>query len=143
MKVGIVGSEGVKFTERTEARARKIIHRLLNRPEVSHVVSGGCHLGGIDIWAAEAGKELGKKIIEHRPKSLNWSNGYAPRNLLIARDSDEIYCITLEKLPAHYTGMVFNLCYHCGSANHVKSGGCWTVKKAVAMGKPGKIIVIR
>jgi hypothetical protein len=142
LKVGIVGSEGAKFTSYTEARAKKIIRRLLDKPEVTHVVSGGCHLGGIDIWAVEIGRELGKKIIEHRPKTLSWSTGYAPRNLLIAKDSDEIFCITVAALPDTYTGMVFNLCYHCGTDAHVKSGGCWTVKKAIEMGKPGKIIVI-
>jgi hypothetical protein len=143
VKVGIVGSEGAKFTTYTESRAKKIIYRLLDRPEITHVVSGGCHLGGIDIWAAEIGRELGKKVIEHRPKSLNWSTGYAPRNLLIAEDSDEIYCITVDKLPDTYIGMTFSHCYHCNTDSHVKSGGCWTVKKAVAMGKPGKIIVIK
>ena len=143
MKVGIVGSEGAKFTAYTETRAKKIIHRLLDKPEVTHVVSGRCHLGGIDIWAVEIGRELGKEIIEHRPKNLQWSTGYAPRNLLIAKDSDEIFCITVEQLPSTYTCMVFDSCYHCHTNRHVKSGGCWTVKKAVEMGKPGKIIVIR
>ena len=143
MRIGIVGSEEAKFTPYTETRAKKIIRRLLDKSEVTHVVSGGCHLGGIDIWAVEIGRELGKKIIEHRPKNLQWSTGYAPRNLLIAKDSDELVCITLEKLPENYKGMRFDWCYHCCSTSHVKSGGCWTVKKAVEIGKPGKIIVIR
>lgn len=142
MKIGIVGSEGAKFTPITEHRAKKIIRSLLDKPEVTAVVSGGCHLGGIDIWAAEIGRELGKEVIEHLPKNLQWSTGYAPRNLKIARDSDEIYCITVAVLPDTYTGMVFAYCYHCATDNHIKSGGCWTVKKAVEMGKPGKIIVI-
>lgn len=142
MKVGIVGSEAAKFTDRTEYRAKKIIARLLDRPEVIHVVSGGCHLGGIDIWAEEIADALGKEKIVHLPKNLQWSTGYAPRNLKIARDSDELFCITVAKLPSSYTGMVFDYCYHCNSRNHIKSGGCWTVKKAIEMGKPGKVIVI-
>ena len=143
MRIGIVGSEGAKFTPYTEARAKKIIHRLLDKSEVTHVVSGGCHLGGIDIWAVEIGRELGKEIVEHRPKNLQWSTGYAPRNLLIAKDSDAIFCITVGELPSSYTGLRFDYCYHCHTNSHIKSGGCWTVKKAVEMGKPGKIIVIK
>lgn len=142
MQIGIVGSERAKFTPVTEARAKKIIRRLLDKPEVTAIVSGGCHLGGIDIWAEEIGRELGKKKIVHLPKNLQWSTGYAPRNLKIVRDSDELFCITVARLPSSYTGMVFDYCYHCNSRNHIKSGGCWTVKKAVQIGKPGKIIVI-
>lgn len=140
--VGIVGSEQAKFTEATEAEARAIIYDLLSESGVSGVVSGKCHLGGIDLYAAEIGKELGLDVIEHPPKTRSWSTGYAPRNLLIARDCDTCHCITVDKLPESYTGMVFKLCYHCGTDAHVKSGGCWTVKQAKKMGKPGFIHVI-
>lgn len=142
MIIGIVGSEQAKFTEETEAEARVIIYDLLTQPGVSGVVSGKCHLGGIDLYAAEIGRELGLEVIEHAPKELKWSTGYAPRNLLIAADSDECHCITVRRLPPKYRGMVFNLCYHCGTSEHVKSGGCWTVKQARKMGKPGYIHVI-
>jgi hypothetical protein len=142
MKVGIVGSEGAKFTPQTQVKAKALIYRLLCRPGITHVVSGGCHLGGIDIWAEEIGEALFLDKIIHRPKNLQWSTGYAPRNLLIAEDSDEVHCITLAELPAHYDGMKFKLCYHCKTDTHVKSGGCWTMHKAIKMGKPGKLHVI-
>jgi hypothetical protein len=38
--------------------------------------------------------------------------------------------------------MKFDLCYHCGTKDHVKSGGCWTVKYARKLGKQGKVIII-
>ena len=135
MLVGIVGSEGAKFTPETEHKARVLINGLLTRPGVTTVVSGGCHLGGIDIWAEQIAGALGLDAIIHKPAKLNWSQGYAPRNRRIARDSDEIHCITLEELPESYKGMRFPFCYHCGTNKHVKSGGCWTMKQAAKLGK--------
>lgn len=142
MVIGIVGSEQAKFTPETEAEARAIIYCLLGREGVTGVVSGACHLGGVDSYAAEIGKELGLRVIEHAPRDLRWSTGYAPRNMLIARDGAECHCITVASLPVNYTGMRFKLCYHCGTDQHVKSGGCWTVKQAIKLGKPGFVHVI-
>lgn len=140
--IGIVGSEAAKFTLETRAEARRIIAELLRPEEITTVVSGGCHLGGIDTWAAEIGRTLGLEVIEHLPKQRSWSGGYADRNLKIARDSDKVVCITVKELPPDYKGMRFKLCYHCNTDTHVKSGGCWTVKKAREMGKIGEVIVI-
>jgi len=143
MIVGIVGSEGAKFTPETEEKARIIIREIINNAEPwAHVVSGGCHLGGIDIWAIEEARKLGVDVKEHRPANLSWLSGYEPSNMLIAQDSDKVYCLTLKDLPPSYTGMTFPLCYHCGTKDHVKSGGCWTVKYAKKIGKLGEVIVI-
>lgn len=142
MKIGIVGSEGAKFTPATEAAARAMIRQILIDRHATEVVSGKCHLGGIDIWAREEGAALGLAITEFPPKSRNWEQGYKPRNLKIAQHSDECYCITLKELPPGYTSMRFRLCYHCGTDAHVKSGGCWTVKQAKLLGKPGEVCVI-
>ena len=103
------------------------------------VVSGGCHLGGIDAWAAEEGRALGCLVLEHLPRLRAWNapGGYKARNVLIAESSDQLHCITLKTLPAGYQGMRFKLCYHCGTSDHVKSGGCWTVKYGRKLGKPG------
>jgi len=140
MVIGIVGSEGAKFTPETEEKARVIIRGLLNK--ATHVVSGKCHLGGIDIWAIEEAIKRGLTYTEFAPAVLSWEEGYKPRNNLIARNSDTVYCITLRALPESYTGMKFGLCYHCGTNDHVKSGGCWTVKRAQALKKYGEVIVI-
>lgn len=142
MIVGIVGSEEAKFTVIGATRAKAIIRMLLTTPGVEQVVSGGCHLGGVDEWAAQIGMELELNVTEYIPKVHSWEEGYKPRNLLIAQRSDEVHCITVKSLPEEYTGMRFKLCYHCGTDEHQKSGGCWTMKQAIRLGKPGKLHVV-
>lgn len=141
MIIGIVGSEAAKFTAETEAKARAIIRTLLSHSDAI-LCSGHCHLGGVDIFAEEEAKALGRFDPQYifPPKTLNWTNGYRPRNMQIARASDRVVCITLKALPASYSGMTFEGCYHCGDARppHVKSGGCWTVLQAMKRGKPGE-----
>lgn len=128
MKIGIVGHEGAKFTKDGEEKARIIIRRLLE-PEDSILVSGGCHLGGIDIWAEQEADKLGRKKFIFKPKTLNWNGGYKERNLQIAESSDIVHCIVTTKYPEVYEGMKFDYCYHCHTKEHIKSGGCWTAKK--------------
>lgn len=58
MRIGIVGHEAAKFTPETERKAREIIQSFLEfkedpSDEVESVVSGECHLGGVDIYARE------------------------------------------------------------------------------------------
>lgn len=143
MRIGIVGSEAAKFTQETEREARQLIeHILVNTPSPDIVVvSGGCHLGGIDIWAEEVADALFASKIIHKPRTLSWPS-YKARNLAIVRDSDEVHCITIKSLPEGYTGMRFPLCYHCKTDLHVKSGGCWTMHQARKAGKPGILHVI-
>lgn len=140
MKIGIVGSEAAKFTPATEWDARALIRSLLQPGDV--VISGACHLGGIDVWCMEEAEAMGLRTVEHWPRVRSWSNGYRPRNMRIAQDADYVACITVKTLPATYTGLRFPLCYHCGTDTHIKSGGCWTVRYALTLGKPGRIYVI-
>lgn len=140
MRIGIVGSEAAKFTPETEAKAREIIRAMLHPGDIA--ISGGCHLGGIDKWAVEEAKKLGLEFKEHLPKIRSWEGGYKQRNLEIARDSDIVYCITVKELPPTYNGMRFSKCYHCNTTDHVKSGGCWTVKKAKEMGKVDSEVIV-
>lgn len=60
MRIGIVGSEAAKFTPETQAKAIRLIESILVNTPSSEVmvVSGGCHLGGVDIWAEEAAERL-------------------------------------------------------------------------------------
>jgi hypothetical protein len=140
--LGIVGSEGAKFTTKTEGRAKRAIEDLILNIRPTKIVSGACHLGGIDKWAAEFACFYNIPLVEYAPRTLSWSSGYKPRNMQIARASDIVVCITLDRLPPTYSGMRFNLCYHCGTKDHVKSGGCWTVKQARRLGKEGRVIVV-
>lgn len=141
--IGIVGSEAAKFTDHTEVQARDLIRELLAEYG-SVLVSGGCHLGGIDIWAEEIADEMGREKIIHLPAVHNWRDGYKPRNLLIVKDSDEVHCITVASYPPGYYGMRFTQCYHCFYVDtHVKSGGCWTMMRARIKGKLGVLHVIK
>lgn len=142
MILGIVGSEAAKFTEETEKKARQVILDLIRTLNPKLVVSGGCHLGGIDTWAIEVAKSNGTETKEYFPKNLCWSTGYKPRNIEIATASDVVICITVARLPDAYRGMRFGLCYHCGTKDHVKSGGCWTVRYAKKIGRQGRILVV-
>jgi hypothetical protein len=141
MILGIVGSEEAKFTPETEEAARLLI-RLHLKMGVHRVVSGGCHLGGIDIWAVEEASRLGILVMEYLPRTKNWE-GYKARNMLIAENSDQVICITVKVLPPGYKVRGFEkYCYHCKTDQHVKSGGCWTTKYARKLGKVGRTLVI-
>lgn len=138
----IVGPEAAKFTPQTEPLARATIRGLL-RPGDS-VVSGACPGGGIDDWAIEEARAMGLDAWEHPAASNSWlgAGGFRQRNILVAQDCTSAVCITLRKLPASYQGYRWAYCYHCRTAEHVKSGGCWTVKYARSLGKHGEVIVI-
>ncbi len=131
-RIGVVGSEQAKFTRSTERKAREAIERYLVENHAEVVVSGGCHLGGVDIYAEDIAAKLGLDCIVHRPRVLRWSDGYMLRNLSIVADSDIVVCVTLKEYPIEYDGLKFNGCYHCKDYNppHVKSGGCWTAWKS-------------
>jgi hypothetical protein len=140
MVIGIVGSEEKKFTSETEEKARVVIRELLAL--YTKVVSGACHLGGIDIWAIEEAKKLGRAYQEFPPNEKSWQ-GYKARNIDIARASDIIVCITVKTLPPNYKERGWErFCYHCNTDTHIKSGGCWTVLYGKKIGKEGRVIVI-
>lgn len=141
MIIGIVGSEAAKFTPATQAQARALIRKLIQKAD--RVVSGACHLGGIDQWASEEALRYRIPFTAYPPDDLSWEF-YKKRNIQIAKASDKVVCITVDSLPATYKGMRFKLCYHCDTNDHVKSGGCWTVKYAKQiLGKTGEVLVIR
>jgi len=146
MIIGIVGSESIKFTPETEAKARAAIRQICNEELVSYalgeVVSGACPRGGIDIWAIEEAKSLGISTREFPPKIERWEGGYKQRNIQIAKASDLVVCITVKEYPPGYNDMRFSSCYHCHTSDHIKSGGCWTMKYAASLGKRTKLIVI-
>jgi predicted Rossmann fold nucleotide-binding protein DprA/Smf involved in DNA uptake len=140
MRIGIVGSEAKKFTPETELLAKTRLKELIHPYDT--VVSGGCHLGGIDIWAIEEAKRQGKATVEFLPSHHNWQF-YKDRNMRIARESDMVVCLTVKALPTGYKEQGFEkFCYHCNTSGHIKSGGCWTVKYAKSLGKPTIVYVI-
>lgn len=136
MKLGIVGNEAAKFTDATEAMAREYIENAIVAHRATTVVSGHCHLGGVDIWAEDAARELGLELIIHEPTQLTWQGkgGFRDRNLQIARESDHVVCVTVDWSPQYKHNFVNGPrgCHHCdkpsrgGVPPHVPSGGCWT-----------------
>jgi hypothetical protein len=151
MKLGIVGHDGLKFTPEREAHARSVIRGAiaLLRPEV--VISGACHLGGVDICAAEEARKIGVPVDERTPNVRRWdghpNRGYKQRNLEIAERSDHVMVIVVATLPPGYDRsreVHFESCYHCGPkrTRHVKSGACWTAKMAAAQGKATSLEII-
>lgn len=143
MILGIVGSEAAKFTLETEMKARATIVTLLEFYSPDTVVSGACHLGGIDVWAVQEAIGLGCGVIECPPAFKTWQS-FKRRNIEIAERSDRVVCITVSDLPPGFKeGGWERYCYHCKTHKHIKSGGCWTVKYArEKFGKPGEIVVI-
>ena len=139
--IGIVGHAANKFTPATKKIALEIIREILLEGDV--LVSGGCHLGGIDIWSEEVASEIGLEKIIFLPKKQSWAGGYRERNLQIASKSDILHNIIVEKYPEGYKGMRFDYCYHCKTTTHIKSGGCWTAKNAKRLGNQAFNHVIR
>lgn len=143
MILGIVGSESAKFTALGEKRARRLIRKLIVESGARAIVSGACHLGGIDAWAIEEARSAGVKVKEYPPRVRRWE-GYRERNVKIATRADRVVCITVKKLPKGYRWKGFeDFCYHCQTSRHIKSGGCWTAKYARSIGKPGTTLVIQ
>jgi hypothetical protein len=128
--LAIVGHAQDKFTPETESIARDLILESILYYSPDNVVSGHCHLGGVDIYAEEIATGISIPTIIHKPKSLSWSGpgGYRDRNLLIAHDSSLTLVVVVSSYPSHYRGQRFKSCYHCHNRNpaHVKSGGCYT-----------------
>jgi hypothetical protein len=160
VSLGIVGGEAAKFTKQTQIRACELIEGLLRAailldPE-AEVVSGDCHLGGIDQWCMEVAQDL--RFPDHRrivfpPRGHAWAF-YKARNIKIAERCSKAICITVKTLPPDFRarapdgrlldgpgGWEF-FCYHCNTDQHIKSGGCWTVKHARKLGKPGDVLVV-
>ena len=135
--LGIVGAEGAKFSPEGEARARAAIRWHLDVRRPGLVVSGACHLGGVDVWAIEEAERAGYPTREFPPATRQWSTGFKPRNIQIARVSGCVLNIVVARYWPGYTGMRFPRCYHCHSDDHVKSGGCWTLRHALTLGKQG------
>jgi len=134
-RLGIVGHEAAKFTLPMEAIARNRIRDAIEIYRPDHVISGGCHLGGIDIWAEEEARNYGIEPTVHLPKWRQWTpNGYKERNLKIAHGSDLVLVIVAQDYHKGYQGQRFGSCYHCrdNRPTHIKSGACWTAMRAKA-----------
>jgi hypothetical protein len=140
-KIGIIGHGKDKFTEKSEQEAKIIISQLIKHYAYLYsdliVISGRSPVGGIDIWAETYAKNTAVHTDIKVPKQHTWNSeyGYKQRNLDIAKDSDEVHIILVDRYPENYKGMKFKQCYHCKTNKHIKSGACWTGIQALKLGK--------
>lgn len=151
--VGIVGSGSDKFTPTTKDMARRLIAGILTAYVSQNykvvAVSGHSPVGGIDIWAediadtmySQTNGQVGKLIFP--PKVRSWEKGYKLRNLEIANHSNIVHVIVVDKYPESYAGTRFKLCYHCKTDEHIKSGACWTAKKAIEFGNEAQWHILK
>jgi len=140
VRIGIVGAGEDKFTKWGKERCLELIRQIfLGHSYFSEdvLVSGHSPVGGVDIWAEEVAMSLHLAMDLRVPKQHKWNAeyGYKQRNIDIAKSSDRLYVITVDRYPEDYKGMRFKKCYHCNSVDHIKSGGCWTGKVAMKLGK--------
>jgi hypothetical protein len=163
MKIGIIGHGADKFTEETKQKAISIIRETLLQAKVDYskkvrdiinagcagsceteaitdvptLVSGHSPLGGVDVFAEDIADELSIPKLIFAPKDFSWGGGYGykARNVDIAKNSDVLHIIVVSKYPPNYVGKKFEICYHCNSTTHIKSGACWTGNLAKTLGK--------
>lgn len=154
MKIGIIGHGEDKFSAKGKKDAKELITNILidfslnclksKKIEPIYFVSGHSPVGGIDIYGEEEAKRLGFLLDLKIPKQNIWDAeyGFKQRNLDIARDSDILHVILVDKYPKDYRGRIFSVCYHCLKSKipetmpiHVKSGACWTASEARKLGK--------
>ena len=133
MKIAIVGASRLSRIEENNAREScEIVLKQMIREHGRNgviLVSGGA--SGVDTIAESTAHELGLNCNIHRPLTQNW-DGYKARNLKIAEECNVIYCFP--------TKVRLEPCYHCGTGDHERSGGCWTVKQAKTLKKEGHVV---
>ena len=132
MKIAIVGTSRLDHDELIKANDEiaKIIERckIVDDTLITGDAAGvdtlvQCHSGEIDI-----------EVIKTRNK--HWvPQGYKERNEKIAQKAGYVYSIATKKIKD-------KRCYHCDEQNHDRTGGCWTRRFAMKLGKEGKTIVI-
>lgn len=133
MKIAIVGTSR-DLTPREYFNMKDKIKTLLRSYLKSEttIISGGAK--GVDILAENIARNKGFKTQIYETSMSNWE-GYKVRNMQIAEDCDELYCLTLHTKE--------RMCYHhTPHADHEKTAGCWTMNHALRLNKPCKLIVI-
>lgn len=132
-KVAIVGTS-IDLLDGEERDVRQFIAMILkNRysPSDTIVISGGAK--GVDSLAIEVAQGLGFKTKIYHPKLQRW-NFYKKRNLQIAKECDELHCLSIPVRKVR--------CFHHEEPQeHEKTAGCWTMNKALELDKPCQLIV--
>jgi len=137
MKVAIVGTSH-EMTENEERDVQQFVASILNDYNQKHlIISGGAK--GVDSIAIEVARSMGFPTQTYHPTSEKWEGGYKERNMQIAIDCDELFCISI---PTHDME-----CYHhekgwsMSTPDHQKTAGCWTLNHVKELGKPCRLLV--
>lgn len=133
MKIAIVGTSKLLYPEENERVKINIDHIINSYPrEDTIIISGGAW--GIDTMAIHRSHQLSYNTQVFYPLENTWPE-YRKRNIQIAEQCDELYCITIpiRKQP----------CYHHETWKpHEKTAGCWTMNEAMKLGKKTWLIVV-
>ena len=133
MQVAIVGLSDL--TENEEHEVENEVKAILKKydPINTTIIYGGAK--GVDTIASNTALILGFAIKPYLPYINTWV-GYQKRNIEMAKDCDELFCITTPKKKQK--------CYHHRPLqNHEKTAGCYTANIARKLNKPCKLIVTR
>ncbi len=132
MKIAIIGTT-VNLTENEERDIRQFIGLTLHRYDSMKdvIISGGAK--GVDTMAIEIARGQYFKTEIYDSILPEWKH-YKERNLLISKNCDELYCISV---PVHKIK-----CYHHDEPqDHEKTAACWTMKKALELKKVCQLMV--
>ena len=141
MKIAIVGTSHA-MTENEERDVQQFVAMILKdfSPKTSMIISGGAK--GVDSIAIEVARSMGFPTITYHPEIQEWEpkngKGYKERNMQIAIDCDQLFCISI---PIHDMP-----CYHHKNIEqelipHEKTAGCWTMNKAIELEKICRLLV--
>lgn len=125
-KLAIVGSSKINYDWAFDSM-KVIITQI--KPDI--IISGDAK--GIDSLAETIGRDMNIELEIHPPKTNNWK-GYKERNIIIAKNCDELYNFVIKDKDSY--------CYHHKCKGHIKSGGCWTQNYAKQLGKKTELILI-
>ena len=141
MKVALVGTS-IALTEQEEKDMTQFISIVLKRYDINNtiIISGGAK--GVDTLAIEIATSMGFKteVDRYKPDTNHWEDqngkkGYKSRNLLIAKECDELHSFSV---PYHKLK-----CYHHEELEeHERTAACWTLLKVKEMDKPCQLIVM-
>jgi len=135
MQVAIVGLSDL--TENEEHEVENEVKAILKKydPINTTIIYGGAK--GVDTIASNTALILGFAIKPYLPFINAWA-GYKKRNIEMANDCDELYCITIPSRSKE------SKCYHHKPIqDHQKTAGCFTANIARKLNKPCKLIVTR
>ena len=140
-KVAIVGTSKIR-TREEENDIRDSITVILKKYSAlnTKVISGGAE--GVDSIAVNIAEMHGFDTQVFLPKIKKWEpptkDGYKSRNIQIANECNELFCIAL---PYRLTK-----CYHHSDnekiREHENTAGCFTLNIAKTQNKPVELIVI-